>query len=85
MPYQVIIPKPVEKQLDMLPAEIRDVIITKVIELKDNPRPHGCVKLKGYQQEYRIRIGSYRVRYEIDDETSTVALLHCMRRKDIYR
>ncbi len=85
MPYQVIIPKPVEKQLDMLPAEIRDVIITKVIELKDNPRPHGCVKLKGYQQEYRIRIGSYRVRYEIDDETSTVALLHCMHRKDIYR
>ena len=85
MPYQVIIPKPVQKQLDMLPPEIRDVIITKVIELKDNPRPHGCVKLKGYQQEYRIRIGSYRVSYEIDDETSTVALLHCMHGKDIYR
>ncbi len=53
--------------------------------LAENPRPEGVVKLKGYDDEYRIRIGDYRVRYEIDDEESIVVLLHCKHRKDVYR
>jgi mRNA interferase RelE/StbE len=85
MRYQVIIPKPVQKQLDSLPDTVRERIVKRIVILKDNPRPHGCVKLKGYESEYRIRIGDYRVRYEIRDQESIILLLHCGHRRDIYR
>ena len=85
MAYQIFIPKPVEKQLEILPQEIHTSVVRKIIELKENPRPFSSVKLKGYDKEYRIRIGNYRVRYEINDSDLTVIVLHCMHRKDIYR
>lgn len=43
------------------------------------------LKLKGYDNEYRIRIGNYRVRYEINDKDFIILLLHCKHRKDIYK
>ncbi len=85
MAYQIFIPKPVEKQLETLPKEIHSIVVRKIFELKENPRPFGSVKLKGYDKEYRIRIGNYRVRYEINDSDLTVIVLHCMHRKDISR
>jgi len=85
MSFAVVVPKPIQKQLDDLPASVLDRAIEKIQELKDRPRPAGCVKLKGHQNEYRIRIGAYRIRYEIDDQKSVVVLLHCGHRKDIYR
>jgi mRNA interferase RelE/StbE len=85
MRYQVVIPKPVQKQLDSLSDTVRERIVKRIVILKDNPRPRGRVKLKGYESEYRIRIGDYRVRYEIRDQESIVLLLHCGHRRDIYR
>ena len=85
MSYQVIVPKSVQKQLDSLPESVRGRIIKRIVVLKGNPRPHGCVKLRGYENEYRIRIGDYRVRYEIYDQEAIVLLLHCKHRKDAYR
>ena len=85
MSYQVIVPKPVQKQLDSLPDIVRERVLKRIVALKENPRPPGCVKLKGYEDEYRIRIGNYRVRYEVRDEESIVLLLHCKHRRDVYR
>ena len=68
MSYQVIVPKPVQKQLDSLPDSVYDTIIKRLIALKEDPRPRGCVKLKGYENEYRLRCGDYRVRYEVLDQ-----------------
>ncbi|MFQ5753627.1 MAG: type II toxin-antitoxin system RelE/ParE family toxin [bacterium] len=85
MTYEVIVPKPVQKQLDKLPDKEYERVMTKIVSLKKNPRPGGCVKLKAYKDEFRVRIGSYRIRYLIDNEKSLVILLHCMHRKDIYR
>ncbi len=84
MSYQVIVPKPVQKQLDSLPKSVRDRIIKRLVVLKETPRPYGCVKLRGYENEYRIRIGDYRVRYGIYDQETVVLLLHCKHRKDAY-
>jgi mRNA interferase RelE/StbE len=53
--------------------------------LAENPRPEGVVKLKGYENEYRIRIGDYRVRYEIKDQQLIILVLRCQHRKDVYR
>ena len=83
--YRVVLPRPVEKQLDRLPDDIRSRIIRQVVALKENPRPRGCVKLKGRENEYRIRIGDYWVRYEVYDDEATVLLLYCKHRKDVYR
>jgi len=68
MTYTIITPKAVQKQLDALPDDVYDRIAVKVQQLAENPRPDGVVKLKGYENEYRIRIGDYRVRYEIEDQ-----------------
>ncbi|MDJ0658266.1 MAG: type II toxin-antitoxin system RelE/ParE family toxin [Crocosphaera sp.] len=85
MPYTVIIPKPVQKQLRQLTPEIYQRIITKISQLANEPRPAGVKKLKGFDNEYRIRIGNYRVRYEINDSELIIVLVNCRHRKDVYR
>ncbi len=85
MTYTVIVPKPFQKQLDSLPEDIQERILEKITPLGEEPRPPGTVKLKGYDNEYRIRIGDYRVRYEINDKECLVLLLHCQHRKDVYK
>ncbi len=85
MNYQVIIPRPVQKQMDSLPSSIRKRVIEHILRLKEDPRPPGSVKLKGYENEYRIRVGDYRVRYEVREQEGVVLLLHCKHRKDVYK
>lgn len=85
MTYRVVIPRPVQKEMDALQPEVRERILARLQTLTENPRPPSVVKLKGTQNEYRIRIGDYRVRYEIHDDESVVLLLHCGHRKDVYR
>ncbi len=67
MSYRVIVPKSAQKQLDSLPANVLNRVIEQLILLAENPRPPGVVKLKGYEDEYRIRIGDYRIRFEFRD------------------
>ena len=82
MEYQVVVPKPVQKQLDKLKGDDRDRSLKAILGLKTNPRPRGCVKLKRYDNEDRIRAGNYRIRYEVDDRNGIVLLLHFKNRKD---
>lgn len=85
MSYTVIIPKPVQKQLDNLPEDIRQRITAKILSLTIEPRPIGVKKLKGFDNEYRVRVGDYRIRYEVNDKILTVLVLHCKHRRNIYR
>jgi len=85
MSYQVIVPKPVQKQLDNLPASVRQRVVERILALKENPRPFGSIKLTDYADEYRVRVGDYRVRYQVNDQEALVLLLHCKHRKDVYR
>jgi len=85
MTYSIITPKAVQKQLDALANDIYERIAAKIMQLAIDPRPDGVVKIKGADNEYRIRIGNYRVRYEIDDEDLIILLLQCKHRKDVYR
>jgi mRNA interferase RelE/StbE len=85
MSYKVVVPKPVQKQLDNLPALVRKRMLQAVLDLRYTPRPVGSLKMRGSDNEHRIRIGPYRVRYEIDDSENVVVLLHCGHRKDVYR
>jgi mRNA interferase RelE/StbE len=84
MPYQVVVPRPVQRQLDNLHTEAHERVIRRILALKDDPRPPGSVKLRGMENEYRIRVGDYRVRYEVRDAELLVILLHCGHRRDVY-
>ncbi|WP_309225652.1 type II toxin-antitoxin system RelE/ParE family toxin [Sphaerospermopsis sp. LEGE 08334] len=53
-------------------------------QLAEEPRPDGVVKLNGYDNEYRIRIGDYRLVYEIQDEKLIVLIIQCKHRCDVY-
>lgn len=85
MTYTVITPKAVRKQLNALPDDVYNRIAKKIEQLAEDPRPDGVAKTKGSDNEYRIRIGDYRVRYEIDDKELITLLLQCKHRKDVYR
>ncbi len=81
--YTVNLKKSVEKELDNLPLKIHDRIISCLILLKENPRPHRVKKLSG-REGYRIRIGDYRILYIIDDKDEIVEIISIGHRKDIY-
>ncbi|MEB3231684.1 MAG: type II toxin-antitoxin system RelE/ParE family toxin [Leptolyngbyaceae bacterium] len=53
--------------------------------LAENPRPRDALKLKGSENSYRIRVGDYRICYEVKDKELIVILFHCMHPRDIYR
>jgi mRNA interferase RelE/StbE len=58
--------------------------VTDALErLSDDPRPHGCEKISG-TDEWRIRVGDYRIRYTIDDKGKVVIVTRIGHRKKIY-
>ncbi len=62
----------------------REKIKKAILALRDNPRPPNCRKLTG-REGWRIRIGDYRVIYEIDDTKLTVTMMQAGHRREIYR
>ncbi|GEA26525.1 mRNA interferase RelE [Microcystis aeruginosa NIES-4325] len=84
MSYRVIIPKPVQKQLRELPPKVRSRLLAEIKLLADNPRPDGVKKLKGYEDMYRIRVGSYRVIYEVEDGKMLVLVVSAVHRQSAY-
>jgi len=85
MVYQIILTKSIQKQLDNLPNNIKERIYIKISQLGEEPRPDGVVKLKGFEHEYRIRIGDYRLRYKVEDEQLIILLIQCKHRRDVYK
>jgi len=84
MSYRIVIPKPSQKQLDNITKIERDHLIVTLRSLADDPRPNGVKKLKGYDNTYRVRVGDYRIIYEIKDRELIVLLLSVSHRKDAY-
>ena len=74
-----------QKQLDALKGDIHGRIVKAVRKLKDNPRPVGCKKLKGLDDTYRIRVGDYRIVYEIHDDVLIVLVIRIAHRREAYR
>lgn len=84
MKYRVIFKKSAEKELFKLPVSIITQIDEIIQQLKVEPRPFGCKKLKGFSNYYRIRKGDYRVIYSIYEEVLVVEIISVGNRKNIY-
>ena len=82
--YRLFILRRAQKELAQMPPEAYERIRAAIRSLGQNPRPERCRKLAG-REGWRIRVGDYRVIYEIDDNQETVTILHVGHRHDIYR
>jgi mRNA interferase RelE/StbE len=82
--YQVVLTKTAEKNLSKLPVKVIEHLVQIIRSLELDPRPHGCKKLKGYKNLWRIRYGNYRIIYAIDDIILLVDVREIGHRKDVY-
>ena len=81
--YTAVLSKKAQKQLDKLSDNIAEPIIEAIGDLEKNPRPQGYKKLKG-RTGYRVRVGNYRIIYDIFDNQLIVDIITLGHRKDIY-
>jgi mRNA interferase RelE/StbE len=82
--YELRITPAAQKEIDRLPSKQRTRVESAIEELAENPRPFGCLKMQGIDNTYRIRIGNYRVIYQIHDKELVVLVVAVGDRKDIY-
>lgn len=75
----------VHKQLQQLPRKVFAAALRTIIGLSHDPRPPGVVKLVGSPDDWRVRIGEYRIIYAIDDAAGTVTVMQVRHRREIYR
>jgi mRNA interferase RelE/StbE len=68
-----------------LSQELQDRIQTKIDDLAIEPRPNGVKKLKGEENSYRIRVGDYRVIYDIFDDVLLVSVVEVGHRSEVYK
>ena len=85
MPYQIDFAPSAAKQFKKLRGDIRQGVEAKVDSLATNPRPPGVEKLEGADDLYRVRVGDFRIVYEIHDRHLTVLVVRIADRKDVYR
>ncbi len=81
--YQVTIERTALRALERIERRDRDRITDAIRGLATDPRPAGCVALQG-RAGYRIRVGSYRVVYEVDDGVRIVTVAKVGHRRDVY-
>jgi mRNA interferase RelE/StbE len=84
MTYRIEISRRAAKAVISLHKPLRRKILAAIGALSGNPRPVGCKKLAG-QQAWRIRVGDYRIIYEIHDQVLLVIVVDIGHRREIYR
>lgn len=82
--YRIEIAPRAMRQLRKLPHGVRADLIASIESLSENPRSHGTTKLKGRADQYRRRVGDYRIIFRIQDRELVVLILAAGDRKDIY-
>jgi len=83
--YELLISQSAEKTLKRLPKKDTARVVATIEKLAIDPRPQGCRKLSGEVNTYRVRVGVYRIIYEIGDQLLRILILKIGNRKDIYR
>lgn len=74
-----------EKELRKLPKPMIKRILVAVSELASDPNPIGSRKLVGSEHSYRVRVGDYRVIYDVQNSELIIEIVRVAYRKDVYR
>lgn len=82
--YRITLARTAEKEIARLPSQIQERVAEAINTLAEAPRPFSSKKLKGSAHVYRIRVGNYRVIYEIQDKAKIVDVAHVRHRREAY-
>ncbi len=85
MSYSVRVRRSAQRELEAIPSPFHENIAERMLSLAAIPRPPGCKILKGTEKSWRIRIGDYRLIYEIDDSANAVTVIKIAHRSHAYR
>lgn len=83
--YRIELKRPAERDLEDLDAATGRRILVAIEDLSTNPHPRQSRKLVGSENSYRLRVGRYRVLYQVDDRNSLIIVFAVGHRRDIYR
>lgn len=83
--YDVLLERSAERDLKRLDRREFQRIVPALEALAGDPRPKGCRKMSGSVSDWRIRVGDYRVVYEIDDGAKEVRVMRVRHRSNVYR
>ena len=72
--YSVQVKPSARKELEALPDNMLARVLQKMEALRATPRPAGCKKLKGYKDQWRVRVGDWRIVYIVDDSEKLVSI-----------
>ncbi len=83
--FEIVLERAAEKDLRKLSAAVHDRVVEGISGLAQNPRPPDAKKLTGSKRDWRIRVGDYRVIYEIADTIRIVRVHRVRHRREVYR
>ena len=83
--YRVRLSKRAIKDADRLPDPTWQRVLEDLRVLRETPRPRDSLKLKGREGLYRLRVGDYRILYDIDDASQEIVILRIQHRREAYR
>jgi len=82
--YNVVITSRAERELKRFDRTIKNRILKSALALADEARPAGCLKVKSEESLWRVRVGDYRIGYEINDATQEVTIIRIGHRSEFY-
>jgi mRNA interferase RelE/StbE len=85
MSYRLIVKPSAEKDLAHLPRPLQRRVLDRLVQMEANPRAPGAVNLAGSKSTYRVRVGDWRIVYEIDDARRIVFVTIIAHRREVYR
>ena len=85
MTWRVVFTPAAQRQLRKLPREAHVRVLTAALLLADDPRPHGAVRLAGTKTGWRVRVGDYRILYEVNQGQLIVQIVRVAHRREAYR
>lgn len=85
MPYEIIYAPSAAKTIRKLDRNVARRLLVAIGKLAEEPRPPGCIQLKGGNGELRMRVGDYRVIYVLNDGELVVLVLRVGQRREVYR
>ena len=83
--YSVKITSRAESELKRLDRSVKNRVVTAILALASDPRPPGCLKVRSAEGVWRIRVGDWRIGYEIDDRLQEVVVIRVGHRSEFYQ
>lgn len=83
--YRIVFTRSARKELEQLDSPLVERILKKIEALGSNPCPHDSRKLQGSKRLWRVRVGNYRIIYDIDGSYLIVVVIAIRHRGDVYR